>query len=274
MKEITKKFLELFFNPGEEICFSQNKYARLSEPQQNFDENNTVLVAINPIKGQRNDENVTSYRTFMIECDDGSLENQWKYVKDSGFPYSYCCFSGNKSLHFALVLSHDIPSSHIYRFTYQWILNILTQADQKTKNPSRSIRFPGVIRPDTNKEQKLLYMGQRVSIEKLTEWLNKHDDKQPKYTTREIDRNSFIPNFEGIKPWVKQALDKGVHNMEGSRNQTWMAIGCEFALNGYDIDSTILYLQKFFQEQSDFKEREWLTTVKSGWNYANKITRN
>ena len=272
MKETTRKFLNLFFNPGEEICFSPNKYARPSEVQENFDENETVLVAINPIKGQRNDENVTAYRTFMVECDDGTLESQWKYIKDSNFPFSYCCFSGNKSLHFALVLDHDIPSSHVYRYTYQWILNILTKADQKTKNPSRSIRFSGVIRSDTNKEQRLAYMGERVSFEKLTIWLNKHIDKQPKIRETTVSRSS-VPNFNGIKPWVIQALVKGIHNMEGSRNQRWMSIGCEFALNGYDLDSTILYLEKFFQEQSDFKEREWLAAVKSGWNYADKIAR-
>lgn len=272
MKEVTKNFLNLFFNPGEEICFSPNKYARPSEIQENIDEEKTVLVAINPIKGQRNDENVTAYRTFMVECDDESLEDQWKYIKNSGFPYSYCCFSGNKSLHFAVVLDHDVPSSHIYRFTYQWILNILTKADQKTKNPSRSIRFPGVVRSDTGKEQRLLYMGERIKLDKLSEWLNKHIDKQPKVTVRNVEK-SPVPNFKGIKPWVIQALMKGIHTMEGSRNQRWMSIGCEFALNGYDLDSTILYLQRFFEEQSDFKEREWLTAVKSGWNYADKIAR-
>jgi hypothetical protein len=272
MKEITKKFLNLFFNPGEEICFSSNKYARPSEGQENLDEEQTVLVAINPIKGQRNDENVTAYRTFMIECDDDSLEDQWNYIKSTGFPYSYCCFSGNKSLHFALVLDHDIPSCHIYRHAYQWILNILTKADQKTKNPSRSIRFPGVKRSDTGKEQRLLYMGERIKFEKLSEWLNKHADKQPKSLFKNKEKN-YTPNFKGIKPWVLKALKTGVHNMEGSRNQMWMSIGCELALNGYDLDSTILYLEKFFEEQSDFKEREWLTAVKSGWNYADKITR-
>jgi hypothetical protein len=272
MKEITKKFLNLFFNPNEEICFSSNKYACLSDSQENINENTTILVAINPIKGQRNDENVTAYRTFMVECDDGILEDQWRYVKESGFPFSYCCFSGNKSLHFALVLDHDVPSYHIYRHTYEWILNILSKADQKTKNPSRSIRFPGVIRSDTNKEQRLVYIGERISLQKLGDWLNKYTDKQPKPLIRNVTKSS-IPNFNGIKPWVIQALMKGIHNMEGSRNQRWMSIGCELAINGYDLDSTILYLQQFFQEQNDFKEREWLTAVKSGWNYADKIAR-
>lgn len=271
MKETTRAFLKLFFNKDEEICFSANKYAYPSEPQDNILEDTTVLVAVNPIKGQRNDKNVTSYRTFMVECDDISLEEQMKYIKESEFPFSYCCFSGGRSYHFALVLDRDIPSEHIYRHTYQWILNILEKADQKTKNPSRSIRFPGSIRPDTGQEQKLIYMGERISYDDLARWLNKHEDKKPAYLKRKNPGRSSYANLKTIKPWVGAILKKGVHNKEGSRNQTWMAIGCELALNGFDLENTISFLQGYFEEQSDFREREWLSAVTSGWKYADKL---
>lgn len=271
MKETTKDFLKLFFNEGEEICFSPNKYAYPSEPQDNIIEDTTVLVAINPITGQRQDSNVKSYRTFMIECDDISLEEQMKYVKESGFPFSYCCFSGGKSFHFALVLDRDIPSEHIYRHTYQWILNILEKADQKTKNPSRSIRFPGTIRPETGKEQKLVYMGERIKYEDLTRWLNKYEDKRPAYLKRKKHGKSAYANVKTIKPWVGAVLKEGIHNREGSRNQTWMAIGCELALNGFDLENTISFLEGYYEEQPDFREKEWLSAVTSGWNYADKL---
>ena len=42
--------------------------------------------------------------------------------------------------------------------------------------------------------------------------------------------------------------------------------------NGFGLDNTIHVLEGYFEEQSDFKEREWLTAVKSGWNYADKIS--
>lgn len=273
LKDLTNKFLKLFFNPGEEICFSSNKYARPSEPQEKIDENNTVLVSINPIKGQRQDSNVTSYRTFLIECDDISVPEQWEYIKSTGFPFSYCCFSGGKSLHFALVLEHEIPSENIYRHTYKWILNILEKADQKTKNPSRSIRFPGVIRPDTGKEQKPLFLGERISLDVLSNWLNKYPQHTPQTFTKKYRNNTGNPDMDLVKPWAKKALVEGVHNMEGSRNQTWMALGCEMALNGFALDDTIYYLEDYFEEQSDFRKEEWKTAVKSGWNYADKISR-
>jgi hypothetical protein len=272
VKESTKQYLDLFFNHGEEICFSANQYAYPSEPQQNINDDLTVLVAINPVNGKRMDENTTAFRTFMIECDDMGLAEQMEYVKRMEFPYSYCCFSGNKSLHFALVLEHDIPSEHIYRHTYQWVLNILSRADQKTKNPTRCIRFPGATRPDTGKEQKLIHMGKRVSLEDLRKWLNKYPGKTPKPLIKKPKNIIGKPNLDGIKIWAKKALKEGVHNQEGSRNQLWMSLGCEFSLNGFALDDTIYYLGKYFEEQSDFREREWLTAVKSGWNYADKIS--
>lgn len=255
---------------GEEICFSANKFAYPSEAQDNLDEEKTVLVSVNPIKGQRNDSNVTSYRSFLIECDDMSLEDQYKYIQESGLPFSYCCFSGGKSLHFAVVLEREVPSEHIYRHTAKWILNILEKADQNTKNPSRSIRFPGVIRPETGKEQRLVYMGDRISLEELSIWLNKYPEKAPKPMIKKY-KNDGNFNIKGIKEWAKKALAVGVHNMEGSRNQTWMALGCELAMNGMGLDETIHHLSRYYEEQEDFREKEWLYAVKNGWNYADKV---
>ena len=271
MKQTTKDFLNLFFKPGEEICFSHNKYAYPSDKQEEINEDNTVLVAINPITGQRNDQNVTAYRSFLVECDDMPLAEQMEYIKKMDFPYSYCCFSGGKSLHFGLVLDHDIPSEHIYRHTYQWILNILTEADQNTKNPSRSIRFPGVIRPEKNKEQRLVHMGNRISLDTLSKWLNKYPNKTPKPFVAKV-RNTGSPNVQGIGMWAKTALKEGVQNGERGRNQTWMAIGCEMAMNGFELDDTVAYLEKYFEEESDFRQQEWLSAVKSGWKYADVIT--
>lgn len=287
MKELSKEFLNLFFNKDETICVSdcQGGYHSIKQeldeinlisPKEDKEdrkikESDVTLVAINPIKGWRRDENVTAYRTFMVECDDMSLEDQYKYIKSMEFPYSYCCFSGGKSLHFGLVLDKDIPSEEIYRHTSQWILNILEKADSNTKNPSRSIRFPGNIRKNTGKEQKLVEMKGRVSLEVLSEWLNRYPSKVPKPMVKK-HKNTGSANIKGIGEWAKKALVEGVHNMEGSRNQTWMAIGCEFAMNGFDLDDTIHHLSRYFEEQNDFREREWADAVKSGWNYADKIS--
>lgn len=290
MRESSKQFLDLFFNKNETICVSdcQGGYHSISQEELEGDirlvspreekedrfitEQDISLVAINPVKGWRRDENTTAYRTFMIECDDMGLSDQVNYVESMKMPYSYACFSGGKSIHFAIVLDRDIPGEHIYRFTYEWILNIMKEADQKTKNPTRCVRFPGFIRRETGKQQALLRISKRISYNDFANWLNRHPDKRPKQLERKVAR-SYEPNIDGVNKWAKVALAEGVHNMEGSRNQMWMSIGCEWAINGFGLDETIGYLHKYFEEQSDFKEREWLTAIKSGWNYADKIAR-
>jgi len=288
MLDSTARFLKLFFNKGETICVSdcQGGYhsvsqeellgdIRLVSPKEDkadrfIKEKDINLVAINPIKGWRRDENVQAYRTFMIECDDMPIEDQADYIKHMKFPYSYCCYSGGKSLHFAIVLDTDLPGESIYRHTYQWILNIMTEADQKTKNPTRSVRFPGVIRKDKGTEQKLLHMGERVTTEALTKWLNMYPHKAPRPMVRKYRASN--PDVKNINNWAKSALSEGVHNQEGSRNQTWMALGCEMALNGFSLEDSVYYLQGYFEEQTDFREREWRTAVESGWNYADKVS--
>jgi hypothetical protein len=289
MRKVTKDFLNLFFNKGETICVSdcQGGYHSISQEELEGDirlvspkegkkdrftrEEFVKLVAINPIKGWRRDDNTTAYRTFLVECDDMSLEEQYDYIHNMGFPYSYCCFSGNKSLHFALVLDRDIPSESIYRHTAEWILNILEKADQMTKNPTRSVRFPGVFRQDTGKEQRLVHMKKRISLDELGRWLNKHPHKAPTPMVRR-PRNFGKFNMEGVGGWAKDKLMEGVHNLDGSRNQTWMSIGCEFAMNGMSLDETIHHLNRYYEEQPDFKEKEWLDAVKNGWHYADKIS--
>lgn len=288
MKETTKQFLNLFFNEGEQICVSdcdggyhsikqeqlKDEFLLISPKEEKeprlTQEDFITLVAINPVEGFRRDENVTAFRSFMIECDEMSLVNQKKYVDKMKFPYSYCCYSGGKSLHFGLVLEEPLVDIEFYKFTYEWILNIMERADQQTKNPTRSIRFPGTIRKNTGKKQELVYMGKRIPQSTLRDWLNLFPDKKP-VVRQKVTKKHKVPNYDGIKSWAKNALTIGVHNLEGSRNQTWMAIGCEFALNGYDLDDTIYILEQHFHEQSDFKRSEWETAVTSGWHYSDKI---
>ena len=153
-----------------------------------------------------------------------------------------------------------------YSHCYEWILNIIEQADQKVKNPSRSIRFPGAIRPEKNKVQELRYMGKRISQDELASWLNQWPDKKPKIPQKM--KVSETPDFERIGNWCIKAIKEGVD--QGRRNQQWMSIGCEFAIAGYDLDTTLAYLQKHFVEERDFKFKEWKTAVSSGHRYAQR----
>jgi len=280
MNETTRIFLETLFNPGEHIYASPDKFTskrldddsdwelyRPSIDQKDIDETNTVLVSVNPLKGDiRNDDNVTAYRTFLVEIDDGLLSEQKKYIDDSGLPYSLCVFSGNKSLHFAVTLDHDLPSIDLYRFHAEWILKTLPKADPLTKNPSRSIRFPGVWRPGSNKQQALAEYRGRISYDKLMAYLSKHPDAMPK---TEVEEN-FEPienNRHGMARWVKLGLKNGF-DMSKGRNQSWFAIAYEFGKCGYDLETTFEALEPMYTNEADFNEREWRFTVKNGHTKA------
>src|SRR5271165_1222940 len=112
------------FRPGETICVSHNKYAYHSLPletalkdqvtlvptlescqkrklewgPEHFEKvpsEKLLLVALNPIKGYRADENVLAYRNFLVEMDGYELKAQIDYMKRLGLPYSAIIFSGS-----------------------------------------------------------------------------------------------------------------------------------------------------------------------------------
>jgi len=286
MKETTKKFLNLLFDEGETISVSHNKYGYHSVSQEvigpsimlvspkedigvtEISEDDINLIAVNPVNGFRRDENVTTYRSFMVEIDSGSLEEQKKYIDGSGLPYSACIFSGNKSLHFAITLSEPMRTLSMWRFYNQWILNILEKTDQQIKNPTRSIRFPGNKRHNGKKlTQSLVFLGERITQDTLLKWLFKHEDKKPVQKQERIAslfETDFIP---GLPPQdVQKIVSEGVNV---SRNSTWFYVGCRLAEKRWTFDNAVGYLEQYFQAEGDFSRTEWLGCLQSAFKRIN-----
>jgi hypothetical protein len=291
MYETGVKLLKLMFREGETICVSHNKYGYHSLPLENalstqvtlvpparpeddteakwrerieyVDTNEIRLVALNPIKGFRQDLNCTAFRNFLIEMDYGPVKQQLEYVKKQEMPYSAVIFSGGKSLHFLVSLDRDLPDEKTYRKIAEWILAIMTAADQNCKNPSRSIRVPGPKRDDSR--QALVEMKGAVRLHDLAAWLNRYPQLMPKERAKREASGNI--DFDRIRPWVVNALKSGLDPAKG-RNKQWFAIACDFALAGYSEDDTIRILEQFFSPDRDFKEREWLTSIRSGFKYV------
>jgi hypothetical protein len=291
MDQTAKNLLNLMFRPGETVCVSHNQFGYHAIPLENaingpvvlvptpesaekrekplvdcierMDPSQMLLVALNPIKGYRNDQNCTAFRNFLVEVDYGPLSEQLAYAKKIGLPYSACIFSGNKSLHFLISLSQDLPNENIYRHFSQWILHIMTLADQNTQNPSRSIRLPGAWREPT-KQQKLVEMRGKTNIDDLVKWLQQYPESKPKKAEKR--QVSLHYDFSNFKPWVKELLLNGLDPSKG-RNKQWFSIACEFALAGVSEDDTMDILSEFFTPERDFKEREWKTSIRSGFKY-------
>lgn len=278
-----RKLLEILFDEGEEVCVSHDDYGYHSVPIDHLDYEtldlkappegqlqDTVintseikLVAINPIKGFRRDENVTSFRNFLVEIDTGTSKDQLDYVWKMGLPYSVCVFSGNKSLHFAVCLDAPLPSYKLYYYYATWILKVMSKADDKTKNPSRSIRFAGNMR--NGKEQKLVHLKTRVSLDTLNAWLSQFPghrptdfDETPKNPSKDVVENSRL-----IPSWVWNELKYGI-DKTGGRNVQWFKIASEFGKAGFEVEEAIAILEQSFVSEYDFKRSEWVSTVKSG----------
>jgi hypothetical protein len=282
LHETGQKLLNLMFRPGEEVCVSHNKYAYhsfslenafkdqvtlvppdMERPNEFVKSDKLTLVALNPIHGFRSDEKCTAFRNFLIEMDDFELKAQIEYIKSLGMPYSAIVFSGNKSMHFLISLDTDLPNEKIWRKFAEWLLNIATLADQATKNPSRSIRIPGGMR--TEGLQRLVELKGPVKLTDLAAFLAKHPEAQPKEPERRVKHKDF--NFPNIGDWCIELLLDGLKENQG-RNRQWYAVGFEFALSGVSEDETIEFLGRYFTPERDFKEREWLVTIKSAFKHA------
>lgn len=283
MDKTGQDLLNLLFNEGESICVSNNEFGFHSIPlailpwssnvilmspnesvaASECHPSELILVAINPIKGYRRDSNVTAFRSFLIEMDMGTTDEQLGTIAHLKMPFSAQVFSGNKSVHTVITLDEDLKDEKDYRIVGNWIFNIVSQCDQNCKNPSRSVRIPGAIRPNTGKEQKLIKLNKRVSHKELFDWLNEYMHLRPIAKEKKIVAEGHA-GFSRLSPWCRSML-VGMQFKLG-RNQTWYAMAYDFAKAGFSEEDTIEELSKRFTEEHDFKEKELLTTVKSAFN--------
>jgi hypothetical protein len=288
MNEKTLSFLKLMFNEGETICVSDSKFSTHSIPLENATNDNVTLVspnpnvpikivgsdkltmvALNPIKGFKKDDACYKFRNFLVELDYGNKAEQIKYLNTMGILYSAMVWSGSKSVHTLISLSEDLPNENIYRVFSKWILNIVSMADQNTFNPSRSIRIPGTIRPETGNMQELIEIKSRVNLKDLVAWLQKHPEARP--TNGPLREKSDVTAFDKIRPWARKRLINGLDRRKGRSNQ-WFALAFEFCLSGYSLEDTITILGGFFTPDRDFKEKEWRTTIASAFKHVDKKT--
>jgi len=281
VKETTKTFLNIFFNKGETICVSDcdggyhsieqelDKVTLISPTEgkdpRDIKEKDINLVAINPVNGWRRDRNVTAFRSFLIEMDEGDVTEQKKYIEELGMPYSMCIFSGNKSLHYGIVLGEDVVNEDMWKFVNQWILNIVSKADQQCINPTRSIRFPGNKRKNGKRLiQSVVDVKQRISQEELFNWLNNFPDKKPKKKVERKKSNKlkFAVSITGLAPWARKLLEDGILT---DRNKTWFRVACNCRDSGMEYDNAIEILNGYFDEESDFPKSEWLNCISSAY---------
>lgn len=278
-----QSLLKLLFNQDEEVCVSDDQFGYRSIPYlctlngdiplmspnekvpwHMCDSSELILVAINPITGFRRDENVTAFRSYLIELDMGTIKEQLGTIAHLKMPFSAQIFSGNKSVHTVITLAEDLKDEKDYRNLGNWIFNIVSQADQNCKNPSRSIRIPGAIRNNGKKQRLIGSIGKRITHEELFAWLNQYPHLRPVAKEKKV----VVPgnaDYSRLSPWARGILKKGLDTSKLGRNQTWFALAVDFAKAGFSEEGTVEELSKMFVEERDFKQKEWDTTIKSAF---------
>jgi hypothetical protein len=222
-----------------------------------------LSVALNPIEGWCRDVNCKAFRNFLFEIDVGPIDSQLEYIKRSGIPTSAIVFSGNKSIHVLVSLSEDLSDENTWRKINLWVLNILPLLDQNCKNPSRKIRIPGAER-EPGKFQQLIEFKGKVQTKDLADWLYKHRGSCPQEKPKR--KPAGEADLSLIKPWASKLLNDGITS---NRNHNWFSVAVEFAAAGIFEEEAIEMLEQYFTPERDFKEREWLTAIASGYRYLN-----
>jgi hypothetical protein len=178
---------------------------------------NSEFFCINSLKSleSRTNENVAEAKNFLMEFDEGSLEDQTAAIlklESAGLNVASAVFSGSKSVH--LILSMAESLNYDYRQT--WIalaaeVRSLTglNPDAACKNEARLSRLAGAVRADTGLEQSLLHTGGFITNAKIAELIAKHkvNVSIKKGVRTPINPDLDITDFENII-----RTKKGIHS--------------------------------------------------------------
>jgi hypothetical protein len=198
-------FLNVLFNEDDHICICRSPFDYFFVKKSEYKGELGKLVAINPSDpstSTRRTSDITQFRIFLIEFDDITLSEQYHGLRTLEFPYATITFSGNRSLHIVLSLEHELSDKSEYYFYANWIHNIFKEnigkPDNSTKAPSFLTRFPNVLGDDGFVSQKLLAIGNRISIDLLHQWLAKYPNCKPENKPSSFEEQDLRPEREGI----------------------------------------------------------------------------
>lgn len=144
-------------------------------------------------------KSLAQLHTFVIEMDDVPLEEQRQTWAGSDLPHTLRVFSGNKSIHVWIRLSHDV-NEHDWRRLADALMRNFPDADPKVlKNASALCRAPNGRRTDKQCSQIVEFKGGRVDRKDLEKWLDggvnrdtkiqRHREKlkRPEVESQELD---------------------------------------------------------------------------------------
>lgn len=251
--QMMQQYMQLLFNPGELVCPSNDARDTDIFTVEDLIEAGvtTEFVCVNPFKPgtRRLDENVQTFRNILIEIDDLPIKEQERVIERTfGLPYSTKTFSGGKSYHYVLSFEEPFVNQEEYRVAAQQILDVITIADSKCKNPSRFTRMAGALRADKGDVlQKMYGCKGRISAGEFQAFLTKHEDilKAAKAKRDEVMSKVSVVSVEDLPEGTKgrlslrtkKYLKEGSTN--GSRNDDLFFAACDFKNNLFEMETAL-----------------------------------
>lgn len=191
-----------------------------------------------PDNARRADINVTVFRNILIECDKKSIEEQIEWLNNSSMPYTAVVHSGTKSLHIIISLEKPLRNKADYTRLCSRLYSTIAYnglpIDETCKNPSRLSRYPGVIRSSSNKEQELLFIGNRVDNGILNTWIKQREPKKIiKKSIKKRDKKDIIEKY--ISNTTNKLIKEHQYYTE-SRHEAFKRAAVQLRKSGYEIE--------------------------------------
>lgn len=251
------QYLQVLFDSEDTIC-TGNMYSTTVHPQAEASGN---FISINPLKESRRDANVTKFRNFLIEMDEGPLDEQMQKVREAGLPFSAATWSGSKSIHFIVSLEEPVDEKTWRTWAEALIRSV--GADPATKNPSRFSRLPGSHRADKGTTQSLLVLNGRVPNKVVEEFVGPHiRTRGPNFR---LLYNSLrgVTGVDAAHPMTK-AFIAGTHPCEHGRNNALFKSAADLRDVGMSMEEAGSLLHGP-AEMTGLSEREIVQTIRSAF---------
>ena len=177
MNRSKETYLYKLFKPGEYINLVTSPKTDV-EASDDW-EREAIWVCCNPfVPGEHRrspvSERLAEFRNFVLEFDDITVEEQLELIEGFDIPYATVVFSGNKSLHVVISLTHSIQLDEYRDICYR-LKQTFPEADSSCLEPARLTRVP-------TKGQPLLAVGKMITPDDLYTWL--HSIGASKYSLR------------------------------------------------------------------------------------------
>lgn len=208
-----KDFFQTIFGPNysdKHIGVGSRPQDTASKSLSDIEEGEYAYYTLNALKpgSKRCDANVIEYLNFMLEFDEGTIQEQLDFIKGAGIPYTALVYSGKKSVHVIISLEEPVYTEkplnspgnievmpiETYKNIHRRMIRAF-KADPANINPANFTRMPFTVR--NGQLQSLLELKEPISQETFFNFIN---------SLPEIDRPVTIKQDRELKEFERGAL--------------------------------------------------------------------